>query len=204
MKLRSAITTGLVWILLALLGMLPAAVAQDRPPPPAQRILDEAHAQVGVTVRYDPSYQAIAFPGGDVPRDRGVCSDVIIRTYRSVGIDLQVLVNRDMRQAFDAYPRLWGLARPDPNIDHRRVPNLAVFLARHGKALPVSTDARDYLAGDLVTWRLPAGQPHIGLVSDRLRDGRPLIIHNIGDGARVEDILFAFQITGHYRYLPER
>jgi uncharacterized protein len=166
------------------------------------RLLDGAYRQIGVTVRYDPSYRLIAFPGGDVPIDRGVCTDVVIRAYRGIGVDLQSLVNRDMREHFSAYPRLWAAARPDPNIDHRRVPNLAVFFARHGERLAVTADARDYRAGDVVTWRLPSGLVHIGLVSDRQRDGRPLIVHNIGAGAQLEDVLFAFAITGHYRYLP--
>jgi uncharacterized protein YijF (DUF1287 family) len=174
----------------------------EQPPPDLQRIIQNAHAQVGVTLRYDPSYVSIPFPGGDVPVDRGVCTDVIIRAYRSVGVDLQLLVNQDMRKAFASYPRKWGLSRPDPNIDHRRVENLAVFFARNGQSLPISKDASDYRPGDLVTWRLPDGHPHIGLVSDRSADGRPLLVHNIGAGARVEDILFAFTITGHYRYLP--
>ena len=145
---------------------------------------------------------ATPFPGGDVPIDRGVCTDVIVRAYRSIGVDLQLLVNQDMRKAFPAYPRKWGLSRPDPNIDHRRVENLAVFFVRHGQSLPITKEATDYRPGDLVTWRLPDGHPHIGIVSDRSADGRPLLVHNIGAGAKVEDILFAFTITGHYRYVP--
>ena len=190
--------------------MLPAALAlflllaspAAAQPATAQRLVDGAYAQIGVTLRYDPSYRPIAFPGGDVPLDRGVCSDVIIRAYRSAGIDLQGLVNEDMRQSFASYPHLWGLSRPDPNIDHRRVPNLAVFFARHGAALPITLEPRDYRAGDVVAWRLPAGEPHIGLVVDRSENGRPLVVHNIGEGTRLEDVLFAFAITGHYRYPP--
>jgi uncharacterized protein YijF (DUF1287 family) len=174
----------------------------EEPPSELQRIIQSAYTQVGVTLRYDPSYVSIPFPGGDVPIDRGVCTDVIIRAYRSIGVDLQLLVNQDMRKAFPAYPRKWGLSRPDPSIDHRRVDNLAVFFARQGQSLPVSKDPSDYRPGDLVTWRLPDGHPHIGLVSDRSADGRPLLVHNIGAGAKVEDILFTFTITGHYRYLP--
>jgi uncharacterized protein len=171
-------------------------------PADLRRIIDSAHEQVGVTLNYDPSYSVISFPGGDVPMVRGVCTDVIIRAYRGAGVDLQLLVNRDMRKTFSAYPRNWGLSRPDPNIDHRRVPNLAVFFTRHGQALPISTEAKAYQPGDIVTWRLPGGLAHIGLVSDRSTDGRPLIVHNIGAGAKVEDVLFTFTITGHYRYLP--
>jgi uncharacterized protein len=174
----------------------------EEPPSEQQRIIQGAYAQVGVTLRYDPSYVSIPFPGGDVPIDRGVCTDVIIRAYRGIGVDLQLLVNQDMRKAFTAYPRKWGLSRPDPNIDHRRVDNLAVFFGRHGQSLPISKEASDYRPGDIVTLRLPDGRPHIGLVSDRSTDGRPLLVHNIGAGAQVEDVLFAFTITGHYRYLP--
>lgn len=163
-------------------------------------LVQSAYAQVGKTVKYDPAYERIGFPGGDVPLERGVCTDVIVRAYRGIGVDLQALVNRDMRAAFGAYPKLWGLSRPDPNIDHRRVQNLAVFFKRHGKELPVSQEASDYKPGDIVTWRLPDGRPHIGLVSDRQGGGRPLVVHNIGEGAQVEDALFEFTISGHYRY----
>ncbi len=190
-----------IWVTLA--ASMPAALAEE-PLSDRQRVIQSAYAQVGVTLRYDPGYVSIPFPGGDVPVDRGVCTDVIVRAYRGIGIDLQLLVNQDMRKAFPAYPRKWGLARPDPNIDHRRVENLAVFFARHGQSLPVSKDASDYQPGDLVTWRLADGRPHIGLVSDRIADGRPLLVHNIGAGAQVEDILFAFTITGHYRYPPAK
>ncbi|NJD07976.1 MAG: DUF1287 domain-containing protein [Methylococcaceae bacterium] len=170
---------------------------------PARQLIEAARGQIGVTLRYDSGYQVLGFPGGDVPLERGVCTDVLIRAYRSAfGRDLQLLVNQDMRQAFGAYPRLWGLKRPDRNIDHRRVPNLATFFRRRGQTLPISPRAEDYRAGDLVTWRLPAGVPHIGLVSDRRFDGIPAIIHNIGRGTREEDMLFAFTVTGHYRYLP--
>ena len=197
----------MIRILLCLLLMSSAGLAQDSVeelPAELRRIIDSAHEQVGVTLSYDPSYSVIRFPGGDVPMVRGVCTDVIIRAYRGVGADLQLLVNQDMRRAFSAYPRNWGLSRPDPNIDHRRVPNLAVFFARHGQVLPISTEAKAYQPGDIVTWRLPNGLAHIGLVSDRSTDGRQLIVHNIGAGAKVEDVLFAFTITGHYRYLPAK
>jgi uncharacterized protein len=182
--------------------LLLAAPAAAQPASPPQRLIEAAYAQVGVTLHYDASYRRIAFPGGDVPLDRGVCSDVIIRAYRGIGVDLQRLVNNDMRRAFAFYPHLWGLSQANPNIDHRRVPNLATFLTRHGTALHVTGSAEDYRAGDVVTWRLPGGLAHIGLVADRKFDGRPLMVHNIGSGAQVEDVLFAFEITGHYRYLP--
>jgi uncharacterized protein len=187
-------------VLVALL-MAPS-IAFGQEPPPLTRLVQSAYDQVGKTVFYDPSYQTIAFPGGDVAFDRGVCTDVIIRAYRGIGIDLQLLVNQDMRREFGAYPRLWGLSHPDSNIDHRRVMNLTVFFARHGEVLPITNEARDYKAGDIVTWRLPDGRPHIGLISERQVNGRPFTIHNIGAGTQVEDILFSFPITGHYRFQP--
>ena len=193
----------LMWSSVSLAQDLAQDLAQELAqelPADLRRIIEGAHEQVGVTLYYDPSYSVISFPGGDVPMVRGVCTDVIIRAYRSVGVDLQLLVNQDMRKAFSAYPRNWGLSRPDRNIDHRRVLNLAVFFTRHGQILHISSDAKAYRPGDIVTWRLPGGLAHIGLVSDRSTDGRPLIVHNIGGGAKVEDILFAFLITGHYRY----
>jgi uncharacterized protein len=183
-------------ILAALLMAPSIAFAQQSQP----QLVQSAYDQVGKTVSYDPSYQAIAFPGGDVAFDRGVCTDVIIRAYRGIGIDLQLLVNQDMRNEFGAYPRLWGLSHTDSNIDHRWVPNLMVFFARHGQVLLISNEARDYKAGDIVTWQLPDGRPHIGLISDRQENGRPLAIHNIGAGTQVEDVLFSFAITGHYRF----
>jgi len=179
-----------------LLLVVPLANAQTM----AQRLVAGANAQIGVTVRYDPAYRTIAFPGGDVPLDRGVCTDVVIRAYRSIGIDLQKLVNDDMRANFNAYPHRWWFDHPDTNIDHRRVKNLEVFFSRHGQTLPVSTQSRNYTAGDIVVWKLPGGLDHIGLVSDQKRGERPLMIHNIGAGAQREDVLFEYTITGHYRY----
>lgn len=168
---------------------------------PEPDLVAAAESQVGVTVMYDPSYQKLSYPGGDVPIERGVCTDVVVRAYRKLGVDLQVLVNRDMQRAWSAYPRKWGLRRPDPNIDHRRVPNLATFFARHGIALPVSGDASDYQPGDIVVWELPGALPHIGIVSHkRSARGVPLIVHNIGWGTRIEDVLFTYRITGHFRY----
>src|SRR5262249_10772231 len=202
--------TGMIRILFCLLLMSSASLAQELAqelaqaspeelPAELRRIIESAHEQVGVTLYYDPSYSAIHFPGCDVPMVGGVCTVVITRASRGAGIALQLLVNQDMRKAFSAYPRNWGLSRPDPNIDPRRVPNLAVFFTRHGQVLPISAEAKAYKPGDIVTWRLPGGLAHIGLVSDRSTDDRPLIVHNIGAGAKVEDVLFAFTITGHYR-----
>ena len=158
-------------------------------------------------VVYDGSYFSIAYPNGDVPANIGVCTDVIIRSYRKLGSDLQVLVHKDIAKNFHVYPskRIWGLNKPDKNIDHRRVPNLQVFFSRHGEELPVTQNARDYVAGDIVTWMLPGNLPHIGIVSDKLSvvTGNPLIVHNIGSGPSLNDMLFSYQITGHYRYVPQ-
>lgn len=167
------------------------------------RLVDAARAQIGVTTRYDGSYARLKYPGGDVPLERGVCTDVLIRAYRALGVDLQRLVHEDMAAHFDAYPKQWGLKAPDSNIDHRRVPNLQVFFTRKGRKLPVSREARDYTTGDLVTWRLPSGVPHIGIVSATRIGDRPLVVHNIGAGVALEDMLFAFPITGRYRYEPQ-
>jgi uncharacterized protein YijF (DUF1287 family) len=143
----------------------------------------------------------IPYPNGDVPANVGVCTDVVIRAYRAVGIDLQRLVHEDMRSAFSSYPSLWGLKRPDRNIDHRRVPNLQTFLKRRGAELPRSSNGADYQAGDLVTWMLPGNLPHIGLVSStRASSGRLMLVHNIGRGPQLEDVLFAYDISGRYRY----
>jgi uncharacterized protein len=157
---------------------------------------------VGVTLTYDPAYSRLPFPGGDVPRARGVCTDVLIRAYRDAfGVDLQALVNADMRRAFGAYPRRWGLRRPDVNIDHRRVPNLQTFLSRKGAARTVTGNATDWLPGDIFTSMIDGRLPHTGIVSDRRgAGGRPLVIHNIGQGAREEDALFTYPLTGHYRW----
>lgn len=172
----------------------------------AARLVAAAREQTREHVVYDGSYRAIAYPLGDVPKDRGVCTDVLIRAYRAaLGVDLQVLVHEDMTASFTDYPQLWGLRRPDRNIDHRRVPNLRRFFERAGAALPVSRDISGYAPGDIVSWMLPGNLPHVGIVSDRLVAGtrRPQIIHNIGAGPVEDDILLAFEITGHYRYLPD-
>ncbi len=189
----------------ALLPALPAAAALTSPTL-AARLNAAALARTRVRVVYDPTYVRLAYPGGDVPADRGVCADVVIRSYRALGIDLQRLVHEDMRAAFDAYPKRWGLSRPDSNIDHRRVPNLEAFLQRRGAALPATGDPADYRPGDLVAWNLrgPSGfLPHIGIVTDRRGiTGRPKVVHNIGAGPRLEDVLFNWPMTGHYRWLP--
>ena len=153
-------------------------------------------------VTYDPTYYRIPYPGGDVPADRGVCTDVVVRAYRKVGIDLQKEVHEDMRANFAKYPKTWGLAAPDRNIDHRRVPNLMVFFSRHGETLPLSPNASEYNPGDIVCWQLRNGLTHIGIVADKKnRAGtRYQMVHNIGGGQVMENCLFDFKIIGHYRY----
>jgi uncharacterized protein len=157
-------------------------------------------------VTYDPSYFKIAYPNGDVPSDKGVCTDVIIRAYRKLGIDIQKEVHEDIRQNFSKYPKIWGLTKPDKNIDHRRVPNLMVFFKRHGKELPISQNAQDYLPGDIVCWNLGGSITHIGLVVNKKSQtaNRYLIVHNIGAGQVLADCLFSYRIIGHYRYGEEK
>lgn len=166
------------------------------------RLSDAACELINKQVVYDPAYLQIGYPNGDVPSDRGVCTDVIIRAYRKLGIDLQKEVHEDMRDHFNLYPKNWGLSKPDKNIDHRRVPNLMVFFTRFGEAKPLSDRASDYLPGDIVCWNLGGGTTHIGIVVNRRSsDGlRPLIVHNIGAGQVLEDCLFDYRIIGHYRY----
>ena len=158
-----------------------------------------AAAQVGVTVRYDPGYVKLSYPGGDVPADRGVCTDVVVRAFRKLGVDLQKEVHEDMRRNFRSYPQNWGLRGADRNIDHRRVPNLMTFFERKGRKLATGATVQP---GDVIAWRLPGGLLHIGVASENLSriSGRRLMIHNIGQGARVEDILEEFERIGHYRW----
>ena len=186
---------------LLLLALLPSFTQAK----PASDLVMAARSQVGVTLYYNPAYEKLAYPGGDVPLERGVCTDVVVRAYRKLGVDLQQLVHQDMEKAWDAYPHApkWQLKKPDANIDHRRVPNLATYFARHGTTLPPSKAGRDYLPGDVVTWRLPGNLTHIGIVGDKQSGaGLPLMIHNIGAGAQEEDMLFKYDVTGHYRYNP--
>lgn len=175
------------------------AAAEPAPAEIRRSIARAAAGQVGVTVRYDPAYVRLAYPNGDVPRDRGVCTDVVVRALRAVGIDLQSEVHKDMKKNFGAYPRSWGLRSPDPNIDHRRVPNLMRYFERRGKSLPREGA---YEPGDVVAWRLSNGLHHIGVVAEDQVPGtrRPYVVHNIGYGAQKEDVLFAFVILGHYRW----
>ncbi len=175
-----------------------AAPASDR----ARKLIRAASAQIGVTLTYDSAYTRLAFPGGDVPRGKGVCTDVVIRAYRdALGIDLQALVNADMKRGFAAYPKRWGLRGTDASIDHRRVPNLQTFWKRSGAALPVTRNPRDWLPGDVFTSRVGSNLPHTGIVSDRIgASGAPMIIHNIGNGTREEDRLFEWPLDGHFRW----
>lgn len=153
-------------------------------------------------VIYDPGYFSLAYPNGDIPEGRGVCTDVIIRAYRKLGIDLQVEVHEDMKEHFDEYPQYWGLTSTDKNIDHRRVPNLMTFFKRKGEEKVISNNASDYIPGDIVCWDLGGGITHIGIVVKQMSDDnqRCLIVHNIGAGQVMEDCLFQFTIIGHYRY----
>jgi len=164
-------------------------------------LVTAAREQIGRTVLYDPAYVVLGYPGGDVPDDRGVCTDVIVRALREQGLDLQQRVHEDMRADFGSYPAQWGLTRPDRNIDHRRVPNLMRWFERQGWEQPTSVKASDFAAGDIVAWKLSgSGLLHVGIVSDRrASDGTPLILHNIARGTREENLLFAHTIIGHYR-----
>ena len=196
----------------ALLGITCVVAAQS---PTAPRLdftrqlvaaaVERSHAHV----RYVADYVRIPYPGGDVPADTGVCTDEIIRIYRKVGIDLQKEVHEDEIGHFREYPRKWRWLSPQPdtNIDHRRVPNLMVFFRRKGESLPITTSASDYAPGDIVAWDLGGGVTHIGMVVDRqpLLAKRYMIVHNIGRGPQIEDVLFDWKIIGHYRYFgPER
>ncbi|MEA2165567.1 MAG: uncharacterized protein QOK37_3694 [Thermoanaerobaculia bacterium] len=183
----------LVFSFLIILG---ASALATLPKPVGLQIADGAQQQVGVTLIYDPAYVSLRYPNGDVPASRGVCADVVVRAFRVAGIDLQRAVHEDMLHAFKRYPAMWGLSRPDTNIDHRRVPNLMKFFERRGK-----TATGNFLPGDIVAWRLPGGLYHIGVVSAELAPSQhPLMIHNIGNGAQKEDVLHAYTIIGHYRW----
>jgi len=193
MKLRRVIPLALSLLAAGPVFAQPAAID------PAKLVTD-ARQQVGVTLSFDPAYRTLTYPGGDVPLETGVCTDVVIRALRHQGLDLQKAVHEDMRGAFSQYPQSWGLGGPDKNIDHRRVPNLMTFFKRKGWSQPISENPADYRAGDIVTWNLGGSITHIGIVADTVATGsRPLILHNIGGGAREEDLLFSDRIIGHSR-----
>ena len=195
-------------ILLIAFFALSSATAQRTPPVSREeftkRLVAAAIERTHHSVRYVSEYIRLSYPDGDVPADTGVCTDEIIRSYRAVGVDLQKEVHEDMLQNFAAYPnkRRWLLSHPDSNIDHRRVPNLMVFFRRKGESLPITDRDADYAPGDLVTWNLGGDVPHIGIVVDQKSpaSGRYMIVHNIGEGPKMEDVLFNWKITGHYRY----
>jgi uncharacterized protein len=179
-------------------GSAPAAPAALPASPP---LVAAARRQIGVTLLYDPAYVEMTYPGGDVPAGRGVCTDVIVRALRVVGLDLQQAINEDMRAHFAAYPQMWGLPGPNRSIDHRRVPNQMRWFEREGWLRPITANAADYAAGDIAAWQLTgSGLLHIGIVSDhKNRVGTPLVIHNIGNGVQEDDLLFEHPLIGHYR-----
>lgn len=189
-------------IKLLLLFILTSLICSSQEITSKKTLSDFAMELTEKKVIYDPSYFSIEYPNGDIPEGKGVCTDVIIRAYRKIGVDLQKLVHDDMKANFDKYPKNWGLRATDKNIDHRRVPNLMTFFKRMGAQLPITTNSNDYKPGNIVAWSLSGGMTHIGIVVDKKsQDGkRPLIVHNIGAGQVIEDCLFDFKIIGHYDY----
>lgn len=185
--------------IVASLVFIPAAA-------PANPLAEAAHERLSARVLYNPAYVKLDYPGGDVPKMHGVCTDVIIRSLRAAyDFDLQKAVHEDMAANFSEYPskRIWGLSRTDRNIDHRRVPNLETYFKRAGSALPLSGDKADFKPGDIVSFRVSGNLPHIGIVSSKTApDGTPLLIHNIGMGPKEENVLFAYKMTGHFRFTP--
>ena len=167
----------------------------------ANQLVKDARSQIGQTLTYDPAYTRLSYPMGDVPIQKGVCTDVVIRALRKQNIDLQKVIHEDMKRNFKAYPQLWGLKNTDRNIDHRRVPNIAKYMMRQGYSVQKSPfKTALFKAGDIVTWDLGRGLVHIGIVSDRKSSAQvPMLIHNIGRGTQEEDILLQYKITGHYR-----
>lgn len=190
-------------ITVLLLFITPFSSAQALTSEQNKKLVEYA-ADLPRAVFYDSDYRKIDYPMGDVPAYKGVCSDVIIRSYRGIDIDLQKLLHEDIKANFSAYPskRMWGLNKPDTNIDHRRVPNLEVFFTRKGKVKPITKNAEDYVPGDIVSWRLDNGRPHIGIVVNKKSgdNQRYLVMHNIGFGQVAEDVLFSWKITGHFTY----
>jgi uncharacterized protein YijF (DUF1287 family) len=167
-----------------------------------KQISNAAISIINPNIIYDPTYFRIDYPNGDIPEGKGVCTDVVIRTYRKLGVDLQKEVHEDMKSNFHLYPKIWGLTKPDTHIDHRRVPNLMVYFGRFGTEKPITTNPEDYEPGDIICWRLSNGMTHIGMMIEQKSDDgkRYKIVHNIGSGQIAEDILFDFEIIGHYSY----
>ena len=196
-----------IYLFLFLISFLPTeskGQLQTTNKPFTAKLSDAAIAIIDPNIIYDPSYFAIKYPNGDVPKNKGVCTDVVIRSYRKLGIDLQKEVHEDMKSHFSLYPNLkkWGMTKTDSNIDHRRVPNLEIYFARKGTKLVVSKNAKDYKTGEIVTWLINNKLPHIGIITNRKSvDGkRNLIVHNVGNGQVLEDCLFSYTIVGHYKY----
>jgi len=197
-----------IYLFLFLISLLTAEFngqLQTANKPSTAKLSDAAIAIIDPKIIYDPSYFSIKYPNGDIPKNKGVCTDVIIRSYRKLGIDLQKEVHEDIKSHFSKYPNLkkWGMTKTDSNIDHRRVPNLAIFFERKGTKLAVSKSANDYKTGEIVTWLINNKLPHIGIITDRKsNDGkRNLIVHNVGNGQVLEDCLFSYTIVGHYKYV---
>jgi uncharacterized protein YijF (DUF1287 family) len=206
LRARKACLLLMIALILSVFSSTGGAIAAPGGAPqatPSQRILAGAKDEVRRGVGYREGYEDMHYPGGDVARDHGVCTDVVIRSFRVAGYDLQKLIHEDMKSHFSAYPRNWGLTRPDTNIDHRRVPNQMVFFRRFGKRLPLGTTgapAATWQPGDVIYWKLNSGLDHCGVVSlTRNKAGLPLVIHNLGRTAE-EDVLTAWKITGHFRY----
>jgi hypothetical protein len=183
-----------------LFGLLATTPAFAQPADFGRRVALGAEARTRRAEIYDPAYRSIAYPMGDVPDARGVCADTVVRAFRAADVDLQQLVHRDMAAAFAAYPKIWGLTRPDTNIDHRRVPNLETFFTRKGASLGREVNVAALQPGDVISWRIPV--PHIGVVSTQSTRGRSLMVHNVGAGSRLEDVLFAWPVQGWFRFAP--
>jgi uncharacterized protein len=192
------ITTGLV----EQTESKPTSILIENPTDFYEKLSNAAISIIDPEVVYTPAYVGIQYPNGDVPAQTGVCTDVVIRAYRKLGIDLQKEVHEDMKANFSLYPKTWGLKSTDKNIDHRRVPNLEVFFARKGEKLPITQNPKDYKTGDLVTWLLAGDAiPHIGIVTHiKSSSGNPMLVHNVGSGQVLEDCLLSWKIVGHYRY----
>ncbi len=169
-----------------------------------EQLSDVAISIIDENIEYDPSYFAIKYPNGDIPKNKGVCTDVVIRSYRKLNIDLQKEVHEDLKTNFSKYPNLkkWGLTKPDTNIDHRRVPNLEIFFSRKGQKVKITNNSDDYKVGEIITWMINNKLPHIGIITNKksLDGKRPMIVHNVGNGQVLQDCLFSYEIVGHYKY----
>lgn len=190
------------WVNEFVVNYKPEAASRALDPHICSAILDKAKSMVDAEIEYDPAYYKLDYPGGDVPSEVGVCADVVIRSLRAIGVDLQLLIHEDMSTSFGDYPKLWSLAEPDKNIDHRRVPNLMAFFSRKHSTMPLLAEASDYAPCDIVAWDLGGGVTHIGIVSDTFlsnSSSRPAVIHHIGGRPSMEDVLFSWRMIGHFR-----